>query len=62
MCCPFDDFGAFDPTRHEEIIYLYERTQLVTGGSGKHTAAPWWSDDTPLVDELYDYLSRIRTV
>ncbi|MGW1373943.1 hypothetical protein ACWD6P_06615 [Streptomyces sp. NPDC002446] len=31
---------------------------LVTGGSGEHTTTLWWADDSPLIDELYDYLDE----
>ncbi|WP_405796357.1 hypothetical protein [Streptomyces sp. NBC_01506] len=30
ICCPFHRWGAFDPTRHSEIVELYEEAQSAT--------------------------------
>src|SRR5690606_34841568 len=34
---------------------------LIAGGSSNRPT-PWWSDGTPLIDELYDYVSEYKYV
>lgn len=59
MIRPLTEIEAEDLDEDESYPWMEAvHPSLVTGGSGEHTADVWWADDTPLVDELYDYLSE----
>ncbi|TJZ57328.1 hypothetical protein FCH28_07830 [Streptomyces piniterrae] len=55
------DIEEFDEGFDEDEAYPWMDAvdpSLVVGGSGKRTAKLWWADDSPLVDELYDFLTE----